>query len=285
MQNQLHPTPKMKILTRGQYYGIKDSEQSFDGILLSQYDYTTGGKDSRTDWHYHENPYFMYVLEGHMMDCNKKVKSLCPAGSLMFNNWQEAHYGSRHSETAAGFHLEFEKRWFSEKDIDIRMLEGSQLIEQPQVHLLFAKLYQEFLLHDAFSKVTIELLMVQISDALSDLKDKGSAQNMPPWVEHLKELVHFEKSNLSLNHLSKQLGVHPVHLSRAAPKYLSVSLGEYIRQQKLKKAIPLLLNSNHSLTAIAYDVGFADQSHFNKVFKAYFNMNPSHYRKSLSKSN
>ena len=274
----------MKILTKGQYYGIKDLEQSFDGIHLSQYDYTTGGKDSRTDWHYHENPYFMYVLQGHMMDCNRKVKSLCPAGSLMFNNWQEAHYGSRHSPTAAGFHLEFEKSWFMEKDIDIRMLEGSQLIEHPQVHLLFAKLYQEFMLNDAFSKVTVELLTLQISEALSPLKDGGINQKVPPWVEHLKELLHFETSDLNLNDLSKQLGVHPVHISRAAPKYLSLSLGEYIRLQKLKKAIPLLFNPSHSLTAIAYDAGFADQSHFNKVFKAYFNMSPSHYRKHLSKS-
>ena len=274
----------MKILSKGQYYGIKDSEQSFDGIVLSQYDYATGGKDSKTDWHYHENPYFMYVLDGNMLDCNKRVKSLCPAGSLMFNNWQEPHYGSRHSETAAGFHLEFEKRWFKEKDIDLRMLEGSQIIEQPQVHFLFAKLYQEFMLGDAFSKVSIELLTIQISEVLSQLKGSRRIQDIPPWVEHLKELIHFEKSNLSLNDLSEQLGVHPAHISRAAPKYLSVSLGEYIRQQKLKKAIPLLRNPNHSLTTIAYEAGFSDQSHFNKVFKTYFNMTPSHFRKYFSKS-
>lgn len=271
----------MKILSKGQYYGIKDSEQSFDGILLSQYKYEKGG---RTDWHYHENPYFMYVLDGNMMDCNRKAKSLCPAGSLMFNNWQEAHYGSKHSENAAGFHLEFEKIWFKEKDIDLNILEGSQLIEQPKVHFLFAKLYQEFILNDSFSGLTIELLTIQISDALSCLKDRGISQKAPPWVGHLKELIHFEKSQLNLNHLSKQLGVHPVHISRTAPKYLSVSLGEYIRQQKLKKAIPLLLNSNLSLTAIAYEAGFSDQSHFNKVFKAYFNINPGHYRKSFSKN-
>ncbi|MEO0571906.1 MAG: helix-turn-helix transcriptional regulator [Bacteroidota bacterium] len=274
----------MKILTKGQYYGIKDSEESFNGILLSQYNYATGGKDSRTDWHYHENPYFMFVLDGHMMDCNKKVKSLCPAGSLMFNNWQEAHYGSRHSETAAGFHLEFERSWFKGKDIDLELLEGSQLIEQPQVHFLFAKLYHEFLQNDSFSTLTIELLTVQIADALSQLKDKSRTPNTPAWIEHLKELLHYETSTLNLNDLSQQLGVHPVHISRAAPKYLSVNLGEYIRQQKLKKAIPLLLKSDHSLTAIAYEAGFSDQSHFNKVFKSHFNVNPSHFRKSFSKN-
>ncbi|MEM6378244.1 MAG: helix-turn-helix transcriptional regulator, partial [Bacteroidota bacterium] len=77
----------------------------------------------------------------------------------------------------------------------------------------------------------------------------------------------------------KQLDIHPVHISRAAPKYLSVSLGEYLRLHKIKKAIPLLLDSNYSLTEIAYQTGFSDQSHFNHVFKSYFNTTPRRFRK------
>ena len=95
----------MRVLTKGEYYGNQKSERSFNGVLLSQYSYSA----DRTDWHYHENPYFMYVLQGNMKDCNKKVQTICPTGSLMFNNWQEVHYGSKHSPKAGGFHLEFEK--------------------------------------------------------------------------------------------------------------------------------------------------------------------------------
>ena len=38
---------------------------------------------------------------------------------------------------------------------------------------------------------------------------------------------------------------------------------------------------NTSLTAIAYEAGFSDQSHFNRVFNAVFNLNPSAYRNKL----
>lgn len=271
---------KMKILTKGQYYGIKDLEKSFDGILLSQYNYNTGRP---TDWHYHENPYFWYILKGNMMDSNKKTNTLCPAGSLMFTNWQETHSGSKHSENAAGFHLEFDRNWLKKNNISLAILEGSLLIEHPKIHFLFAKLYQEFLQNDTYSKIAIELLLVQICDSLSDLKETSSTQNIPEWVEHLKELIHFDTSNLNLKYLSEQLGVHPTHISRAASKYLSANLGEYIRQQKLKKAIPLLLNTDNSLTTIAYEAGFADQSHFNRVFNSVFDINPSSYRKKLNK--
>lgn len=270
----------MKILTKGTYYGSKDLEVSFNGILLSQYNYNTG---SKTDWHYHENPYFMYVLKGNMMDCNKKVKSLCPSGSLMFNNWQEAHYGSKHSAEASGFHLEFERKWLTENGIPINLLEGSQLIQNPKLHLLFAKLYHEFLVLDNYSDVSVEVLLLQICETLSNLKETNSQSN-PNWVDNLKELLHYDTSHLSLNYLSNELKVHPVHISRAASKHLSMSLGEYIRQHKVKRAIPLLLNSKSSLTEIAHETGFSDQSHFNRVFKSIFNSSPSSYRKIIHKN-
>ena len=199
----------------------------------------------------------------------------------MFTNWQETHYGSKHSKEAAGFHLEFERSWLKKNGVNLDIFECSKLIQNPKVHFLFIKLYREFLQNDTYSELTIELLLLQICDVLSDSKNRNSTQEVPIWIEHLKELIHFDKADLNLKHLSEQLGVHPVHISRAVPKYLSVSLGEYIRQQKLKKAIPLLLSTDQSLTKIAYEVGFSDQSHFNRVFNAVFDMNPSTYRKIL----
>ncbi|TAI47824.1 helix-turn-helix domain-containing protein [Flagellimonas allohymeniacidonis] len=268
----------MKILSRGEYYGNRNSERSFNGILLSQYDYS----GDKTDWHYHENPYFMYVLQGDMKDCNTRVKTLCPSGSLMFNNWQEPHYGSKHSDYAGGFHLEFEKDWLKKNGISLQVWEGSQLIQNPQLHLLFAHLYSEFALSDTLSEVSVEVLLLQICEALSEIKQTNALKH-PSWVDDLKELLHYDTATLSLDYLSRQLNVHPVHISRAAPKYLSMSLGGYIRQQKLKKALPLLLNSSLNLTEISYQVGFSDQSHFNRVFKSHFKMSPSQYRKMIIK--
>ncbi|MHA7060009.1 helix-turn-helix domain-containing protein [Aquimarina sp. M1] len=269
----------MKILTEGTYYGKQNSEASFNGILLSQYKYTV----DKTAWHYHENPYFMFVLQGNMIDCNTKVKTLCPSGSIMFNNWQEAHYGAKHSDQASGFHLEFKENWFKHNGIDMQLLEGSQRIENPKLHFLFAKLYHEFLLSDEYSEISVELLLLQICETLGEIK-VNNTKNIPGWVLELQELLYEDHTDLSLQHLSNQLDVHPVHISRAAPQYFSASLGEYIRQHKIKKAIPLIFDTTKSLTEIAYQTGFSDQSHFNRVFKSYFEMNPSRYRKNLHKN-
>lgn len=269
----------MKILSHGEYYGSQNAECSFNGVVLSKYTYTA----ERTDWHYHENPYFMYVLHGNMKDCNTKVNTLCPTGSLMFNNWQEPHYGSKHSEKAGGFHLEFEKQWLKNNGVSLPLWEGSQLIQNPKLHLLFAQIYHEFIQSDNYSKIAIESAILEICTTLCDLKETNLIEN-PHWVKDLKELLHYESHSLSLNYLSQELDIHPVHLSRAAPKYLSMSLGQYIRQEKLKKTLPLLLETSMSLTEITYQAGFSDQSHFNRVFKSFFKINPSDYRRLIKKN-
>ena len=266
----------MKILTKGKYYGTRDSEIQVNGIVLSEYKYHA----QRTDWHYHENPYLMYVMEGGLFDISKKQKIGCTAGSLIFHNWQEPHFNEKHTSDARGFHIEFERAWFAEKKLDIELWEGSQLLEHPLVHQLLGKIYLEFKRQDEFTPLSVELLLLQINEYIADSRISNN-QKEPDWIKPLKELLHHSNDDLSLKMLSKKLGVHPVHLSRAIPKYLSVNLGEYLRQLKLKKALWHLMNSKLSLTEIAYECNFSDQSHFTRTFKIAYGMTPKKYRKQI----
>ncbi|MCI4671819.1 MAG: helix-turn-helix transcriptional regulator [Bacteroidia bacterium] len=268
----------MKVSTKGKYYGSRDLEQNFNEIVLSQYDYTI----ETTPWHYHENPYFMFVLHGNMLDYNRKEKTWLPPGSLIFHNWQEQHYGRRHSAEAAGFHLEFERSWFKRNELSLDIFEGSKMIQNPYTHLLISKIYFEFLLADNYSSVSIDLLLLQICDSLN-LKRQDHPKAIPPWVARLKEILHEDDTDFSLKALSEELGVHPVHISRTAPKYLFASLGDYIRKLKLSKAVNLLLASEMPLVEIAYHCGFSDQSHFNYIFKSYYQVSPGIFRRRVRK--
>jgi len=266
----------MKILTKGTYYGEKKLELDSMGIILSEYNYVM----PRTDWHYHENPYFMYVLDGNVFDINKKNKTHCPRGSFLLHNWNEQHFNTKESNTARGFHIEFERKWFDQKKLDVDLWQGSQRLEDPRLHHLLGKLYFEFKCRDAFSEATIDLLLLELCEKTQ--KDQGKMQHREPsWINRLKELLHESTETLNLTSLSDDLGVHPVHLSRAVPKYLKTTLGDYIRQEKIKKALGYLMNSQLSLTEITYICGFSDQSHFTRTFKLYFNTTPSAFRKQL----
>ncbi len=266
----------MKTLTKGRYYGKKKKELFVNGIVLSEYDYLI----PKTDWHFHENPYFMYLLEGNLYDVNKQQKTICPSGSFLLHNWQEPHFNTKESKDARGFHIEFEREWFNNKKLNIDLWEGSQRIENPELHHILAKLYFEFKCQDKFSDVTIELLLYQLCETLAS-NHTAEIKQEPSWIPILKQRIHETQEHLSLEVLSNELGVHAGHLSRAIPKYLGTTLGGYLRQQKIKRAINFMMNPTLSLTEIAHQCGFSDQSHFIRTFKMYFGKTPKIYRKEI----
>src|SRR5688572_13678482 len=113
----------------------------------------------------------------------------------------------------------------------------------------------------------------------------GSKRKIPAWAQELKEIIqdHID-TNLSLKEISKGLEINPSYLSREFSKYFEdLSFGEYIRKQRIEKAVELMESSSYSLTEIAYLTGFSDQSHFTRIFKKYTGQNPSIYRKKLQK--
>lgn len=113
----------------------------------------------------------------------------------------------------------------------------------------------------------------------------GSKRKTPAWAQELKEIIqdHID-TNLSLKEISKGLEINPSYLSREFSKYFEdLSFGEYIRKQRIEKAVELMKASSYSLTEIAYLTGFSDQSHFTRIFKKHTGQNPSIYRKKFQK--
>ncbi|WP_422859394.1 helix-turn-helix transcriptional regulator [Flagellimonas sp. S174] len=266
----------MKIRKSGVYYGIKKTELKNFGFSVSEYDYHL----PETDWHYHENPYFMFVLGGNVKDLNKKGSRLCPSGSFLFLNWQEIHKNTKESSHAKGFHIELDRNWFKEKELDLGLWEGSKMITHPNSHHTLAKIYYEFKVDDVFTSLALDALVYQLCDSLWE-NDKHIHKMEPGWIKTLEDLIYDGEDILSLENLAAKLGIHPVHLSRSFPKYRNVTLGEYIRMHKIKKSLPALINSKFSLTQIAYYSGFSDQSHYTRTFKKYFNTTPLVYRQAF----
>ena len=102
----------------------------------------------------------------------------------------------------------------------------------------------------------------------------------PRWMHRLDELLN-EKWNepVTLKELSVSTETHPVTISKNFRKYFSCTLGEYMRKLKIDRSIPLIKNSNMSLTDIASHCGFADQSHFTRTFLRTTGFLPKEFRR------
>lgn len=267
----------MKQSQTGEFYGQTNKTINLEGITLTDTVYTL----DKVDWHYHENAYFTFILQGNVIEGNKKEIYNCSAGDLLFHNWQEPHYNIKPEGFTRGFHIEIEKNWFDELDFNASDLQGSINISNPDLKFLLYKIFRETKADDTTTLLSIQTLLLETLGKM--LRDHQSeTKKKPTWVSEIDLILNDQFSDqLSLDYLSKTLDIHPVHLSRDFSKYFNSGLGEYIRKLKVQKSLQMISQKKSDLTHIALDCGFSDQSHFTRCFKEINGITPSQYRKIL----
>lgn len=75
------------------------------------------------------------------------------------------------------------------------------------------------------------------------------------------------------------LYITPNHLNALCTELLGKTAGDLIRDRILLEAKRLLTNANMTITEIAYDLNFQDNSYFNRFFKKNVEMTPDEFRK------
>ncbi|MFD0964698.1 helix-turn-helix domain-containing protein [Pseudofulvibacter geojedonensis] len=266
----------MNKLKTGEFYGAHYQKSVFDNLIITDTEYT----HSKVDWHYHENPYFTYLLQGKLFESNKKEAYYLEAGDLLFHNWQDAHYNIKPPEFTRGFHIELNQDWFLNFNIELKDFEGSTNLNNPMIKNLMNQIFIETKINDPYSNLSIESNLINIFNNIKT--DKKSLSKAPIWTTRLKELLFEENIDYSLKNLSSILDLHPVHLSREFSNYFGTSLGNYLRLIKINKAFNLILSNKLSMTEICYKCGFYDQSHFIANFKRVYHTTPSKLMKKIS---
>ena len=70
----------------------------------------------------------------------------------------------------------------------------------------------------------------------------------------------------------------PAYFSRRFKQQVGMSWSDYVRTHRLHLASRQLLETTHSIAAIAAELGFATPSHFGELFLRRFGMTPGEYR-------
>ncbi|MGN1018775.1 MAG: helix-turn-helix domain-containing protein [Aristaeellaceae bacterium] len=85
--------------------------------------------------------------------------------------------------------------------------------------------------------------------------------------------------DLSLERLSQQFYISSCYLSHQFRAVTGFTLTHYIQLTKLRNVQALLINTDMPITEAALSCGFASFSQFNRVFRKYIGVTPSHYRR------
>lgn len=84
---------------------------------------------------------------------------------------------------------------------------------------------------------------------------------------------------LSLEEMSREIGVSLSHLSRQFHKEKGVTLIQYLTGIRLEHAMQLLINSELPISKVAKECGFSNGNYFTKVYKKVFHITPEDYRR------
>ncbi len=262
----------------GQFYGTTTETVCLEGLTLTDTEYS----QEKVDWHFHEKDYFTFILQGGMLEGNKKEIYECTSGGLLYHNWQDAHYNIPSKKFTRGFHVELEPGWFATYDVNQALTQGSIKIPNPRIRTLMYNIFKEMKVAGEAGQLGIDALLIRVFSILGK-KAESADDKKPKWVATLKDLLYADATNWSLPDLARLLNIHPVHLSREFPKHFHTTLGEYTRAIRIQRALPLLCDPSLSLTEIAFQCDFADQSHFIRSFRSYYHITPLNYRRLLLK--
>ena len=97
-------------------------------------------------------------------------------------------------------------------------------------------------------------------------------------ISYVREQLH---EKVTLGSVAKLCGMGKSHFSRAFKSDHGITFQKYLIQQRINKAVELLIDSDLQVTQVAFAVGFADLSNFTRMYQRYIGMPPSCYRKAF----
>jgi len=264
----------MLSLDKRQYLGRIITIREAEGIIASALA-ADPAEISNEAPHYHINPIISFVLEGNSVERIGRHTKPRSAGDSRFYRAGELHQVKIKRFPSRNINFELETHFLTKYEISENMI-ASAMERNVNAKPLFLRMYRELLITDMFTSPSIRILILNLIG-----EDRQFLPcRKPKWTEMLYELLNDRWSeNLTLRDLSSTIKVHPITISKYFTKYFSCTLGAYMRRLRISKSISLIKTSNLSLTAIASECGFADQSHFTRNFKELTGHLPRDFKK------
>ena len=159
----------------------------------------------------------------------------------------------------------------------------------------FDQLYREFVTDLEFNQPLVSIRAGQIiyelcrgaamrKRAAADSREQISRQRREQIMEEVTGRIHATMHEpISLDALAEAVGVSPYYLSRVFSQESGFTLSSYITQVRMEAAERLLAETRLSVKEVAGRVGFRDSPYFSRVFRGWFHVSPTSYRRQLGK--
>jgi AraC family transcriptional regulator len=261
-----------KLLRGGEFYSPVQARLRTGEVLLSELRQPCSRAVPR---HEHELAYVTVVLHGDYLEGDRgRLDELRPF-TAVFNPAGTAHSTVIGPGGASFFTIELPEE--NLRQLGMRLPQRTTF-DRGAGAMLWAglRLYSAFRAQSDESPA-IEAHTLEILGAISGFDAPGKA--VPRWFARVKERLHEGfREPLRMRDLAREAGVHPVHLARVFRVHEKRTPGEYQQRLQVRAACELLRDPDWPLAIIAAECGFADQSHFTRVFRRLTGTTPARFR-------
>jgi len=156
---------------------------------------------------------------------------------------------------------------------------------------LFARWTREWLAADEPRRYILEeevrLRLRRLSWSAERAKDDSAAATSVPLagrraIAHTEAMTRFIHERLdagvTVSQVVEASGLHPTNAHAAFNRVLGMSIGEYVRRQRLRHAMRLLVDTDVEIAQIAFDCGYSSVGRLYDAFQKRLHKTPRAYR-------
>jgi AraC family transcriptional regulator len=259
-------------LQAGEFYGQTTSER-IAGVVLS---IVRHDRERRLPSHTHALPFLCLLLEGRYEEEAAGHFVRYEPLTLVFHPQRLSHSDHVYPDTRM-FTVELGETWddalapYAPSEHSLYTHTGAEPL------WIMLRLYEE-LRERTLSEITVQTLVYELIGSFDRLETAEDTASQP-WLRALRALLDERyREPLDIREVAREVGVHPVHLTRTFRRAYKVNAGDYVHRRRIQHACRMLRESQISISAIAEELGYSDQSHFSRVFRSITGKTPARYR-------
>ncbi|MFB6457817.1 helix-turn-helix domain-containing protein [Chitinophaga sp. Hz27] len=158
---------------------------------------------------------------------------------------------------------------------------------------LIGNLLEEYNRRDAFYEENSQYLVTLILNIITRNVAATAEQLLPQastareplissMLQHIRQHIQ-DPEQLRIDHLAGVFNLSSNYVSEYFRKFTGESVQQYITQYKIKMVGQRLTHSKLTLSQIADELGFTDESHLSRQFRKYQGVSPAAFRKATAK--
>lgn len=237
--------------------------------------------------HWHRSLELSIVFEGEVIFFNDGMKRIRYKNEVNISNCGEIHHSipqyKEFDEKIVGYTMQINYGFLKKMIPDIKNIYFN--IDEPFLNKKITKYMMDiysFYISDQSTRY-MNILMVTL-EMLIFLYENCKNERKMIETEKTKDILEYVNNHyneeLLVYEVAKHFGYSREYFSRFFKKEIGMPFKDYLTQYRLNKSLIELELNNKTITDIAFNTGFSNETQYINSFKKIFKLTPGQYRKS-----